>query len=495
MKKDWLKLKNYLHFSPKFDHSKIGFIRSYVSDKNNIISHRFFPLIHKTIVEKKYRRGYESNGQRKKLREVKIKRREIYYANHLDAQVYAFYARTIHSKLETIYTADHALNESVLAYRAIPKNENRNKSNIDFAFEIFNSIKKLENSKYSILCFDIKEFFDSLDHKLLKNSWAQLLGEPFLPYDHYNIYKSITKFSFVEISDILKKIPRHKVSKLSYLQSIKTISFCESNEEFRSRIVDTGIIKKNWETGEKKKLKEKGIPQGTPISAVLSNLYMLNFDKEVLSILDKTGGIYKRYSDDLLIICNPEEEAELKSLLIQKIYKDLSLIIQEEKTQIIRINKDSTLKKWNLTKIENGLIRKNAVLSYLGFEFDGLNIRIRQKGISKYYRNLKRLIRRKARYAFLTRKKNEKNPHLKLDTWIYRERIYRSKSHLGSKRKKILGKVFWGNYYSYVKSSSLVMKEPAIKKQLRNHWKLIEDQIRFFEKKYSLPRSKKSVKK
>lgn len=487
--KDWLKLKNYLHFSPKFERNDKGFIRSYVKNKNKIDSHRFYPLIHFTIVDKKFKRRYDENGNREKLRKSSSKKREIYYANHLDAQVYAYHSRVLTLQLEEVYKSNALLNDSILAYRAIPINDKRNKCNIDFAFETFDIIKNTDKLDLTVLCFDIKGFFDTLDHSVLKDAWKKIRSESELPKNIYNIFRSITKFSFVQLSDILAQYPKYQVKKISYLKNKKISSFCECEDDFRKKIVEKGLIRRN--RNKNNDLKKIGIPQGTPISATLSNLYMLSSDSYLSTFIDSHDGIYRRYSDDILVICPSEKSDIIERELKSQISQNLKLTIQDTKTQKITFQRKSQIDDWNITSIENGITKQGGSLSYLGFEFDGKNIRIRQKGLSKFYRDLKRLINRKARYASSNLSKKRRNPDLDIDTWIYRTRIYKNKTHLGAKRKKIHGKVFWGNYYSYVKTSSKLMNEPAIKKQLRNHWKIVESLIKFYEEKYDLSRSKK----
>lgn len=52
-----------------------------------------------------------------------------------------------------------------------------------------------------------------------------------------------------------------------------------------------------------------GIPQGSPISALLANVYMLDVDKKVYEIVAAQNGMYMRYSDDFIIIL-PIRDAE-----------------------------------------------------------------------------------------------------------------------------------------------------------------------------------------
>ena len=54
------------------------------------------------------------------------------------------------------------------------------------------------------IAFDIKGFFDNLNHKILRENWKMILDEPKLPPDHFNVFKNITRFSYIDIVDIFK---------------------------------------------------------------------------------------------------------------------------------------------------------------------------------------------------------------------------------------------------------------------------------------------------
>ncbi|MGO4781271.1 hypothetical protein AB4084_37885, partial [Lysobacter sp. 2RAB21] len=56
------------------------------------------------------------------------------------------------------------------------------------------------------LGFDVKDFFGSLDHAILKASWASLVGANSLPSDHYAVFKSLTKHASVELRVALKAL-------------------------------------------------------------------------------------------------------------------------------------------------------------------------------------------------------------------------------------------------------------------------------------------------
>ena len=492
-KKDWLKLKHYPHLSSKLNNK--AFIRSYVSDKEKVANHRFYPLLHYTILERKYKRVLKKNAtgglERSKLRELKKKERKIFYANHLDAQIYAYYAKLLNESLDKIYENNNALNEAVTAYRTIPFNENRNKCNIDFAKEVFDYIKEYKENDLVVFCFDVKGFFDTLRHKILKKAWYQLLGRINLPPDHYKVFKAITHFSYLDEIDVFNAFPELNIKGHKYIRLSDVDAFCQSGKEFRDKIALQHLIKCNKEklANGKYVWKKYGIPQGTPLSAALSNVYMLDFDKEMIQLADKYNGFYRRYSDDIIFACPKRFSQIIPQLLENKISLDLKLNLQEEKTQKVVFHRTSNTADWKVYTEENGRTIPNKPLAYLGFDFDGVAIRLRQKGVSKFYRSTKRAIRKGAFYAMVALRRKNKTGDPKLQPWIYKRGIFKRYAHLGAKRKKIDGRVFWGNYYSYVLNADKIMGGGTIKRQLRNHWKVIARDIRKFEKKYNLEKA------
>lgn len=481
MQKDFIKFKPYTHLTPKTTINDYQWVKEYVCDSDNIEKHRFYPLLHYTKVDKKFRRPKE-NGKRSAKREASKKPRDIFYSNHLDSHVLSYYADFLNQKLNDQYTSDPVLMNSVIAYRSIPFNKNRNKCNIDFANEAFSYIRDSKELKLSAICLDVSSYFDSIDHKVLKQKWAAILNRFDLPLDHYKVFKAVTKFSYIEIGDIFKATPEHNIQKLSHLKNKSIDSFFKCGKEFQNAIEGKGLIRVNR--------KPYGIPQGSPISAVLSNLYLLDFDKLMIKLAKSYNGLYRRYSDDIVFVCDPIWIDKVNSTVKSYLTDQLHLDIQDKKTQRVDFDRESKNHSWNTTLVEQGHKYIGRPLTYLGFDFDGEKIRIKQKSISSYYRKTKRIIRRAAYFAYKTKRLTQTNISTSGDPWIYRTKLYRLKTHLGARKKTIDDKVFWGNYLSYVYNASRIMKEPAIKRQLRNHWKVVEGEIEYFNYKYGLEKSR-----
>jgi RNA-directed DNA polymerase len=90
---------------------------------------------------------------------------------------------------------------------------------------------------------------------------------------------------------------------------------------------------RKWRTTQSRDTR-RGIPQGAPISPLLSNLYMRRFvlGWEGLGLKDKFGAYIVNYADDLVICCNRQAEEALH--MMRRMMHRLGLTVNEEKTRI-----------------------------------------------------------------------------------------------------------------------------------------------------------------
>ena len=97
---------------------------------------------------------------------------------------------------------------------------------------------------------------------------------------------------------------------------------------------DRGRKKRTTEAKDKK----RGIPQGSPISPLLSNLYMRRFvlGWQKLGLKQSLGSCIVTYADDLVILCK-RGKAEDALQQMQGIMGKLKLTVNEEKTRICKV--------------------------------------------------------------------------------------------------------------------------------------------------------------
>ncbi len=337
---------SYSHFDYKVS---LNSIIDKVSDRHYISHHSFKPLIH---VEKKIVK-FDS-----KTKKRKIKCRQIFNCSHFDRCIYQYYSYEINNKYNEI-AKKYKINNAAIAYR-----NNTSKNNIHFAKQVFSFIKR--NTPCIVFVGDFTNFFDKLNHKYLKNKLCEVLEEEEkLPEDYYQVYKSITKYAYVEKENAEK-----------YKESIENNSkkTLFSMKELRK---NKSLIQYNRD--------DFGIPQGVSISAILSNVYMIDFDRGCQSLAKKYGGLYLRYCDDFIIAFPNKEIMEvnkLYQLIMDNVAKIPNLILSAEKTRIYYCSKDKIISCEK--EIGSQKNSKNSI-DYLGFTYNGKKVSIRDKTIGKYY--------------------------------------------------------------------------------------------------------------
>ncbi len=143
-------------------------------------------------------------------------------------------------------------------------------------------IEQLRNKGYQwVVDADIHTFFDQVNHKLLMQQVQQLVGD----------------------KDILRLI-----------RSWLTVIVVDGDERYRLT---------------------KGVPQGSPMSPILANLYLDQLD-EVL--LDKKYHLV-RYADDFVILCKSQKKAEQALQLTGEVLEQLRLCFNQHKTGITSFNR------------------------------------------------------------------------------------------------------------------------------------------------------------
>lgn len=129
-----------------------------------------------------------------------------------------------------------------------------------------------------------------------------------------------------------------------------------------------------------------GIVQGSAISSVMSNIYMIKFDKIINDFITSNNGIYRRYSDDIIIIIpDITKSKEVYTKIMDMTTHIPRLIISDDKTKCF-IKKNKKIAQIDLDK--NEIIKDNAIINYLGFSYDGNIVKIKEKTVSKYYRKM-----------------------------------------------------------------------------------------------------------
>lgn len=374
----WFKTRGYRHFDLPVGEK----FASKVIDPNFVLQHSFLPLLHYTKSEKRLKKCPKTG-----TRKISTKDRPIKYASHRDACILSFYASEMNKFLDAHYDAA-GLSDSVLAYRALGR------GNYDFSAEVLAFAKT--HAPVTILAFDVSSFFDNLDHTLLKRRLKVVLGVTSLPEHWMRVFRAITAFHYVDMEE---------------LKADATLS-ARLNENSRDRIASVEELKslgiKFHPNPELAKGYRRGIPQGTPISAAASNLYMIDFDAAARAFCDSIGALYRRYSDDILVICDPAHAAAAEAKIMD--------LIKAEKLEV-------SPHKTERTEFTGTGAAVGKAAQYLGFALHEAGAAIRESSLARQWRKMKRAMRR-------TRKIATRNIASGKSTKAHTKRLYRRFTHL-----------------------------------------------------------------
>ena len=186
---------------------------------------------------------------------------------------------------------------------------------------------------------------------------------------------------------------------------------------------------------------EQGVPQGGPLSPLLSNVMLNELDKE----LERRGHKFVRYADDCMILCKSRRSAERTlSGIIPFIEKKLFLKVNREKTSVAHISK----------------------VKYLGYGF------YRYKGECRFKVHKKSLAKMKNRLRAITN---------------------RSKA-ISNEDRPLMLKQFvkgWVNYFKLADMKNLLMKmDEWLRRRIRaiywKQWKKVKTRCRMI-RQYNLP--------
>lgn len=259
-----------------------------------------------------------------------------------------------------------------------------------------------------------------------------------------------------------KEMLKREIAKLANNKILITkYGIEELKKRLKHKEIDKIMSPLEFRKFKKKLIKHQekfGIPQGSGISAVCSNIYLIDFDARLKKWADSKNALYRRYCDDLILVIpyakgDRPNICDLKKSIEEIVNEHEGLQIQKEKTEI-RIYEDGEIKESD---------NKPSKIDYLGFLLDGKTIKIREKSVFKYYSRAYR----KAKIS----KERTKSRGIK----TYRKKLYQIYTHLGSSYR-------YGNFISYTKKAHDKMAELPVKVLINNtvkrHWKKIQVRLR-----------------
>jgi len=220
------------------------------------------------------------------------------------------------------------------------------------------------------------------------------------------VFRAVTTYAVVDRDKLYERLgiigPKVKNGKTvrGYLKSYKQIpmQLC-TPAIFREKVAGgDATLPTIIETNDK----PFGIPQGAPISDILANIYLIDFDTRMEAYARGRGGCYFRYSDDILMIIPGDAASGLSArdhAMAEITNFGPQIKIKPAKTSVLTYESDGN---GHLAfALVDGSQGKNG-LEYLGFRFDGRRVYLRDSTLSGFYRKITFALRHEAR-AFVAR--------------------------------------------------------------------------------------------
>ena len=112
--------------------------------------------------------------------------------------------------------------------------------------------------------------------------------------------------------------------------------------EIRKLIRDAGILRliESWlksrvREGNRTRVLTRGVPQGSPLSPLLSNLYLDHLDE---ALMEENLRLV-RFADDFLVLCKNEKRAKRALDITEDVLAALKLRINRDKTRLVDFNR------------------------------------------------------------------------------------------------------------------------------------------------------------
>lgn len=380
-------------------------------------AHRFWPLLGFTDLARRYIRIKDDDGNWKRdangdfERKVVEKLRPIRFAGHEDAAYLQAYATHLNDFYERALTKDGTAS-NVLAYRK------GGGTNIHHAKSLFDEI--VERGDCTVIAMDISGFFDNLDHLILRDEVAALLGASRLDGHHGTVWKNVTRYSWVETVDLDERLGRNRKGRGRVCTPQDFVTHVQGRKN--------GLIRTHD--------KPFGIPQGTPVSGLYANIYLRTFDREMVEWCAQRGGSYRRYSDDIAVALPGDCDAANVVASVEKMLAKFKLKMSVKKTET--------------ADFKGGLLASAKPIQYLGFTFDGTSTLIRPSSLDAYLGKMRRGI-----HAKLVAAKAKDVPSFE----VYQRELRSRYTHAGKRR----------NFIRYAHKAADIMGSPEIKQQVKRN--------------------------
>ena len=259
--------------------------------------------------------------------------------------------------------------------------EDRIPTHHDTIDKIIEYRNKHSNEKIYVTEYDLKKFFDTIDHSIILKKLDSLLNERSLQIDNFwktrikNIFeKYLSCYTFYDCV----------FSKNSNTKYLQEFGFPDGKFEWVPELEKK--FKKN------KKFQRIGVPQGGALSGFIANLVLNEVDCNLMNLNDPDL-LYLRYCDDMIMLHTNKRKLRKAAKIYRRIIKKNKLFIHKP-TKVKKYDKDFYESKSRSIYIWGDKREKKIPwISFVGYQigFNG-EVRIRKQSIKKELDKQKKIV-------------------------------------------------------------------------------------------------------
>lgn len=283
---------------------------------------------------------------------------------------------------------DEHFQDSAYAFRAKKNNEGSILSHHDCIKDILEFRNANINRELYVAECDMKKFYDTVNHKIAKSLFDDLILKSKQLYPQINFENSIAIFeSYLNCFAFNIDIPKQE--DLKYWSSYKI-----NNGEFSW--IDKDVLRSHYSDISIERI---GVPQGGALSGLIANIYLNKADIAVFG----RNILYQRFCDDMIIITDDLIECNEAKKIYENALMELKLFPHKFKNEAelmaIDDNKISYKPFWDGKSkgpYQWGKIKKNSFpwIGFVGYEINYLgDIRVRKKSFEKELQKQKTIIK------------------------------------------------------------------------------------------------------
>ena len=200
--------------------------------------------------------------------------------------------------------------------RCFENKEERVPTHHDTIDRILDFQKKHKNENIFVTEYDLKKFFDTIEHDIIRKKFNQLLN---------NKNVSVSDFWKERISHVFNEY----LNKYTFVKNVYNIN----TNKLKLKELGYPDGEFEWPITELKKIHRKkiydkniGIPQGGALSGFIANLVLNEVDERLMKLKDPDL-LYLRYCDDMIMLHTNKRKLKKAAKIYKKVIKKNRLII------------------------------------------------------------------------------------------------------------------------------------------------------------------------